>query len=111
MSSSDTPTGRARIDGWNPTIGEVCEHGSLRRKCDVCYLSFEVERLEDELAAMTADRDAQKAGWDACSLVCLRLERERNEARECLREAVAFVEVGNPSLVSLSRWRKAAGLA
>lgn len=113
MSSSDTPKTREQLIA-------VCSHGSIRYKCEICDLHEEVDRLNRELAAMTADRDAQKAGWDNASLVCLRLERERNEARNALCDALDYYhnmwgdEAGtswrHQKNERAARWRKSAGL-
>ena len=37
----------------------VCEHGTLRRKCYICYLEEEVERLEK---AISVSIDRMKEG-------------------------------------------------
>ena len=31
-------------------MSNVCEHGTLRRKCYICYLEEEVERLEKAIS-------------------------------------------------------------
>ena len=86
---SDTPNGRARIVGWNTNIGAVCNHGSLRRKCEICDLS-------DDLSAAIAKRDEAR--------------RERDAARECLREAMKWI-LDNPYIDGLKKkWRAGAGL-
>lgn len=95
MSSSDTPRTDARL-------GHENQHHGANMLC---------RELERELAAMTADRDEQRAGWDKASLTALRLERERNEARECLREAIyCFLNQSCKNETNIARWRKAAGL-
>jgi hypothetical protein len=79
------------------TIANVCEHGSLRRKCDVCLLQSdlaeahrEIRRLRMALALATSkvtpwymiERDSGKAvsgpcgGWLAA--YSHRKDRERN---------------------------------
>ena len=46
------------------------------------------------------------------SMVCRQIERELNEARECLREAMEFIYDNKSRDWSevMIRWRKAAGL-
>jgi hypothetical protein len=40
------------------TLGETCQHGQLRRQCEICD-------LEEQLAAMTKERDEWKAKAEA----------------------------------------------
>lgn len=150
----------------------VCEHGGLRRKCEICELREELDETLRQLAEVTNQRDdATKAfleEMDAIydALECLdgkeslmdgihRMKRERlqairildgnypaidsfdksygelvrktsehckafdeamderDEARECLSEAVQYAEAETdvwPGLERIKRWRKAAGM-
>ena len=112
---SDTPRTDARLGYGNEHHGANMLCRELERELNQAIK----ERDEWMLKAAKAirqhddalkDVESNKAGWDRASLVALRLERERNEARECLREAYT----GAGSLVTpdktLARWRKAAGL-
>lgn len=35
----------------------ICEHGSMRRKCDICELLGDVRDLEAKVTELTAERD------------------------------------------------------
>jgi len=104
-----------------------CEHGRHRPSCEIC-------ELERELAEAIKERDearhglqewkefddfrakmfAEMSGADCKTLgelhdYVILIKAERDEARECLREAIGF---RNTDLngYDLERWRKAAGL-
>ncbi len=79
------------------------------------------KQLERELNQAIAERDEARKERDYWNVMyqanesCrlrdnAELIKQRDEARECLKEAIAFVAVGNASLVSLQRWRNAAGM-
>ncbi len=62
---------------------DECEHGSLRRKCDICALTAEreslraeVERLRDDRARLRRAADLLDAGNEAMTRV-LRLAKDR----------------------------------
>ena len=43
-------------------LGEVCEHGSLKRKCQICELKERVEELENRLRDIGDIAHAQSTG-------------------------------------------------
>ena len=46
----------------NDRLGAVCEHGSLKRKCQVCELTERVEELETRLRDIGDIAHAQSTG-------------------------------------------------
>ena len=85
---------------------DVCEHGTLRRKCEVCHLNGEVAELEAKLAAAekraddeaTVARTQEARAWDAdqrtIEAIAVSADREAQQAdddhvREALRFAMA----------------------
>ena len=107
------------------------ERDELKREfgftyCTYCGRMFEIDKPDaadaigehirtckkHPMRLVERERDENKAGWDNASLVALRLERERNEARECLREAVSHADSFHEAypIEQVERWRKAAGL-
>ena len=94
---SDTPRTDASQDDllYADTYTAWLQMSQLARKLERELNQAIKERDEWMLKAAKAirqhddalkDVESNKAGWDRASLVALRLERERNEARECLRE-------------------------
>ena len=73
---SDTPRTDARLGYEN-------EHHGANMLC---------RELERELNQAIKERDENKAGWDTCRIVALRLQRERNEARGCLCRLISALE-------------------
>lgn len=69
--------------------------------------------LERELAEANCNADAMAERWAAASDRAASFQRERDEARACLREACACVS-GETMMpeddATMLRWRKAAGL-
>lgn len=43
---------------------EVCEHGSLKRKCNICDLEKEIAQTADELKRVLRERDEAYAKLD-----------------------------------------------
>jgi hypothetical protein len=41
--------------------GEVCEHGGLKRKCDICWARWELDAWKKHAAQAEADRDTLAA--------------------------------------------------
>jgi hypothetical protein len=79
-----------------------CEHGRLKRKCEICELT-------EELAQAIFERDSETR-WAS------QYKQERDEAREALREMLDLFVYGrchvqaDPCMTREDRWRKAAGL-
>lgn len=48
--------------GLSDRLGEVCEHGSLKRKCQICELKERVEELENRLRDIGDIAHAQSTG-------------------------------------------------
>ena len=97
---SDTPRTDARLGHENQHHGANMLCRELERELNQAIKERdEARRAFDDIdmcklgqapcawaIQLIKQRDENKAGWDNASLVALRLERERNEARECLRE-------------------------
>jgi predicted RNase H-like nuclease (RuvC/YqgF family) len=90
-----------------------CQHGRLRRSCEICELERElaeantsIEMMARELKQCRGNRMVQGASIAAVT-------DQRDEARKCLREAVDAVDAGTDyyKLSAMAhRWRKAAGM-
>lgn len=64
-----------------------CEHGRLRRKCELCELSDEIARLT---MAVETERGHREADKHEASEEIERLTRERDEARDAARELAEY---------------------
>ena len=73
-------------------FGEVCKHGSLRRKCNECDLEDENARLESENAhlrkvnGITLKKNTIKQSLVFANEVISRLENREKEARGMLSQ-------------------------
>lgn len=55
---------KTQLPGWCEEFGmfythidEKCEHGSLRRSCEICERDEQIKELEAEVATLTAKRN------------------------------------------------------
>ena len=113
MSENKSDDKMERLGQAVRAIREVCKHGSLRRKCEICDLQEDVERLERELNQAKAELDEYAKQAEGYKALLISETQRCDESRECLREMIEDVlpTACTPRDEDVDRWRKAAGLA
>ncbi len=70
-------------------LGQVCEHGTLARKCDLCFYQKEIAQLESDIISVRAELKQSEQRYELLSKVAAdlvetvdRLELENAELRK-----------------------------
>jgi hypothetical protein len=99
LSVSVTRSARGE-SGDDEMTGDVCEHGSLRRKCEICERDIEIRELQDSLWAQHASssniREAEK------KILIAEIEKNNKLRAELVAIASAMHAYPDSDLVSLA---------
>lgn len=80
--------GEAEEMSNSPEYGKVCEHGSLKRKCEICERDQEISQLKSELERlkeMVAHKIKLCGEWhDTCKNLTLELEKTKAVLEELM---------------------------
>ena len=75
---------------------DVCEHGGLRRKCDLCDCQAELDAAREEAGRLREALETEKAAWETAAEYLA--EHRRNGCETSLGAIFEMIDGGNPRL-------------